>query len=131
MPELSVENNDLEVVDEIRLLGIIIRSDMKWMANTENMVMKANKRLWILRRLKYLGAQEPDLVDIYTKQIRSVLELAVPVWSSGITLSEQIDLERIRRSATHIILGEDFVSYKEALKTLERKHSNREEINSV
>ena len=119
MPELSVENHDLEVVDEMRLLGLIIRSDMKWMANTENMVMKANKRLWILRRLKYLGAQEYDLVDIYTKQIRSVLELAVPVWHGGITLSEQIDLERIQRSATHIILGEDFVSYKEALKSLE------------
>ena len=47
LPELSLENNELEVVDEIRLLGIIIRSDLKWIANTENMVIKANKRLWI------------------------------------------------------------------------------------
>ena len=101
MPELSVENNDL---DEMRLLGLIIRSDMKWLSNTEHMVMKANKRLWIMRRLRYLGAQELDLVDIYTKQIRSVLELAVPVWHGAITLSEQIDLERIQRSATHNIL---------------------------
>ena len=118
MPELSVENNGLEVVDEMRLLGLIIRSDMKWLSNTENMVMKANKRLCIMRRLRYLGAQELDLVDIYTKQIRSVLELAVPVWHGGITLSEQIDLERVQRSATHIILGDDFVSYREALKSL-------------
>ena len=44
MPELSVENNDLEVVDEMRLLGLIIRSDMKWLSNTENMVMKANQK---------------------------------------------------------------------------------------
>ena len=51
MPELSVENNDLEVVDEMRLLGLIIRSDMKWLSNTDNSVMKANKRLWILRSI--------------------------------------------------------------------------------
>ena len=68
-PEFSLENNDLEVVDEMRLLGIVIKSDLKWTANTENMVQKANKRIWILRRL-----------DVYIKQIRSVLELAVPVW---------------------------------------------------
>ena len=118
MPELSLDDNELEVVDEIKLLGLVIRSDLKWVSNTENIVNKANKRLWILRRLKYLGAQGIDLVDIYIKQIRSVLELAVPAWHSGITLVEQIDIERVQRCAAHIILGEDYNSYKEALKTL-------------
>ena len=115
MPEISLDNNELEVVDEIRLLGLIIRSDLKWISNTENMVKKANKRLWILRRLKFLGAQEHDLVDIFIKQIRSVLELAVPAWHSGITLAEQIKIERIQKSAAHIILGHSYESYKDAL----------------
>ena len=118
MPEISLENNELEVVDEIRLLGLIIRSDLKWISNTENMVKKANKRLWILRRLKFLGAQEHDLVDIFIKQIRSVLELAVPAWHSGITLAEQIEIERIQKSAAHIILGDSYESYKDALTSL-------------
>ena len=82
------------------------------------MVKKANKRLWILRRLKFLGAHEHDLVDIFVKQIRSVLELAVPAWHSGITLAEQIELERIQKSAAHIILGDSYQSYKDALTTL-------------
>ena len=30
----------------------------------------------------------------------------------------KFDLERIKRSASHIILGEDFASYREALKSL-------------
>ena len=55
---------------------------------------------------------------IYTKQISSVLELAVPVWNNGITLVEQLDIERIQRSAAHIILGAQYDSYKTALKTL-------------
>ena len=45
MPEINIKNNTLEVVNEIKLLGITIQSDMKWISNTKNMVMKANKRL--------------------------------------------------------------------------------------
>ena len=118
MPELSLDDHDLEVVEELRLLGIIVRSDMKWSSNMENMTKKANKKLWILRRLKYLGADEGDLVDVYTKQIRSLLELAAPAWHGAITQEERTDIERIQKSAAHIILGEDYFSYKVALKFL-------------
>ena len=44
--------------------------------------------------------------------------MAVPVWHSGSTLNEQLDIERIQKSAAHIILGEYYISYKEALTTL-------------
>ena len=106
----------LEVVDEIRLLGIIIRSDLKTVSNTENLVNRANKRLWIVR--VSLGAQQDDLLDVYTKQVRSVLELAVPAWHGAITLVEQQDIERIQKCVAHIILGDKYVSYKQALLTL-------------
>ena len=29
-PEISIEQNDLEVVEEVRLLGLMITSDLKW-----------------------------------------------------------------------------------------------------
>ena len=118
MPEVVIDDNELEVVDEIRLLGLIIRSDLKWISNTANIVAKANKRLWILRRLINLGATTDDLLEIYTKQIRCVLELAVPAWQSGLTQAEKIDIERIQKCACHIILGSDYISYKSALKNL-------------
>ena len=119
MPEMTIDDHELEVVDEIRLLGLIIRSDRKWTSNTKNMIAKANKRLWILRRLKYLGAKQTDLVDIYTKQIRCVLELAVPAWQGSISQVEKLDLERIQKCACHIILGESYESYRNALKMLD------------
>ena len=65
-----------------------------------------------------MGASQADLVDIYLKQIRCVLELAVPAWSGSINLADQIDIERIQKSAAHIILGRSYLSYKDALKTL-------------
>ena len=102
----------------MRVLGLIIRSDMKWSSNTENMVSKANKKLWILRRPVNSGARTEDLLDVYCKQVRSLLELDVPAWQSGIKLEEKSDIERIQKSACHIIMGENYNSYKNALRTL-------------
>ena len=34
MPKLEVGDHELELVEEMRLLGRIIQSDMKWSANT-------------------------------------------------------------------------------------------------
>ena len=45
MPELRIDDHELEVVDEIWLLGLVIRSAMSWISNTSNIVSKANKRL--------------------------------------------------------------------------------------
>ena len=64
MPEIVIDDHELEVVDEIRLLGLILRVDLKWTYNILNMILKANKRLWILRRLKNLGAQQSDLLNV-------------------------------------------------------------------
>ena len=125
MPDLRMEEHELEVVDEVRLLGIIISSDLKWSANTENMIKRAYKKLWIIRRLKGLGASEIDLVELYTKMIRSILELAVPAWQGAITQQERINLERVQKSAAHIILGDNYFSYKMAL-----KHLNLESLES-
>ena len=73
-------------MEEMRVLGITITSDMNW-------------------RLKNAGAKQDDLVDIYCKQVRSLLKFEVPAWHGGITNGEHIDIERIQKSACHIILG--------------------------
>ena len=118
MPKMIIDDQELEVVSEVHLLGLTLRSDMKWVSNTNNMISKANKRLWILRRLKNLGAKIPDLVEVFTKQIRCVLELAAPAWQGAICQAEKQDLERIQKSACHIILGNDYITYQNALQAL-------------
>ena len=57
-PEIKLSNNPIEVVEEIKPLGLAIRSDLKWTTNTQNTITKANKRLWMLRGLKNLGAEK-------------------------------------------------------------------------
>ena len=72
----------------------------------------------MIRRLKNLGANSEELLGVYIKQVRSVLELAVPVWQPGLTQLETQQIERVQKCAMHIILGENYTDYYDALETL-------------
>ena len=57
-------------------------------------------------------------MDVYTKQVRCVLELAVAAWSTGITLGQVAQIERVQKAAFAVILGDDYIDYKNALAML-------------
>ena len=48
--------------------------------------------------------------------IRSLIEQSSVVWHSSITKGEQKDLERTKKVALQIILGQDYSSYDDSLK---------------
>ena len=62
----------IEMVEEIRLLGLVARSDLRKTSNTEEMMKKAYRKLWALRRPKGMSANVQDLKDIYNKQVRCI-----------------------------------------------------------
>ena len=49
-PNLTLNDTPLEVVEEIRLLGVMVSSDLPWRSNTTTMCKKAYSRLWMLQR---------------------------------------------------------------------------------
>ena len=94
-------------------------------------------KLWMLRRLNIFGAKNSELVDIYKKQVRSILEFASPVWASGITKENSKQIERVQRCALAIILGTDYISYKNGLSilkierlTIRRKNVHKKQLNT-
>ena len=58
------------------------------------------------------------IFDVYTKEVRSILELAVPVWHSGLTRLQSKDIERIQKISFKIILGPVYENYTQACKYL-------------
>ena len=129
-PRFNFNNNELEVVEETKLLGLVLRNDLSWASNTNYMVKRSNKKLWTLKRLRKLGANTKDLVDVYCKQIRSILEFSVQVWHPSLTEEDKAKIERVQKSAFHIILGQNYKSYNSALSTLKMKSlfSRREQL---
>ena len=62
MPRLSTEKDkNLEVVEEFKLLGLMFQSNLRWLSNTDFICQKAYARLWMLRRLKSLGANQNEM----------------------------------------------------------------------
>ena len=64
-PVVNMENTQLEIVENMKLLGVVISSNMKWHVNTEYITRRGYSRLWILRRLKLFGLTVEDLLDTY------------------------------------------------------------------
>ena len=64
------------------------------------------------------------ILDVFVKEVKSVLELAVPAWHSGLTLKQAANIKRVQRVAVNIILSDCLTglseySYHEALELLE------------
>ena len=121
-----MNKESVELVEQMKLLGVIITSDLKWHENTNHITKKAFGKIWMLRRLKCMGATRQVLLDIYAKHVRSVVEFSSVVWTSGLTRESIIQIERVQKIAFAVILGPDYKSYKEAcvsltMETLEKR----------
>ena len=122
MPKCHFDNGDiLDVVEEIKLLGVKIRSDLSWSTQCDYMCQRGFARLWMLRRLKPFGTTTDELLEVYRTQIRCIMEFAVAVWNAGLTKNQVKQLERVQKCAFAIILGPEYIDYTNALKILNMK----------
>ena len=120
MPELSIKPGpNLELVESCKLLGVIIQSNLRWNEKTDFICKRAFDRMWMIRRLKLLGASTKELVDVYAKQVRSILEQAVPVWSPSLTISHVAQIERVQKTFCAVVLGPKYTDYSTALVDLD------------
>ena len=53
-----IPGSKLEVVNELKLVRYQLRSDLSTNSNTRYIVKRAWKIMWVIRRLKALGASE-------------------------------------------------------------------------
>ena len=117
-PAISIDATRLQVVSEIKLLGIYIQSDLKWDKHMNEVVKRANGKLYMLRLLKSHGLPRCDLLTIFQSYVRPVLEYAAPVWHGGITRNQNDKLERIQKRALRIIFGDQYTTYDETLQLI-------------
>ena len=116
-PELYLKpGSRLEVVDEMKLVGYQLRSDLKTISNTRYIIKRAWKRMWVVRRLKTLGASEKDLLSVLRAQVLSVLQFATPAWSTLITQKESDQIESVLKTGLYLVYGQRYESFSWALR---------------
>ena len=103
--DLMIGNEKLSYVNKAKVLGIWLQSDLKWDTQIDNMVKKANKKLFMLRSLKKFGFDQDELITVYKSYVRPVIEYCDVVWHSGLSNNQINDLERIQKRACRTMLG--------------------------
>ena len=62
---LKINNETIERIGEVKLLGLWITTWLDWDKNTREMCRRAYARMTMLIKLKYVGVGKADLIDIY------------------------------------------------------------------
>ena len=65
------------------------------------------------------GATLEDMKHIYKLFVRSSLEHSSSVWHTSLSKENETDLERIQKSAFRLMLGNKYISYKNAQNVLQ------------
>ena len=107
IPLTEIENKITERVNSYKVLGLWIDDNLKWDTNTEKIIKKAAKRLFLLKIIKSYGASTDDMKRFYVAVIRPTLEYGAQVWNGGITKDQSNEIERIQKRALKIIYKED------------------------
>ena len=84
----------------------------------------------VQRNLQKYGATEAQMIEVSIQQIRSVAEMACPVWN-WCRLQEVTSLEQIQRTAMAVIRGENHTNYREALEHFKIKNTKRRTVSEV
>ena len=115
---IKLGEENVETVSNTKLLGTVITNNLKWNANTSELVKKGNARMQLLRSVASFTRNRADLTTIYKLFIRAVLELNSSVWHSTLSQENKQDLERVQKTAFKIILRKEYISYENAQKNL-------------
>ena len=73
------------------------------------------------KELKNMGGSQEDLIDVYLKQIRCLLEYGAPVWNGSLTSENIEDIEGVQKAFMHILLQDKYTTYENALKVTKLK----------
>ena len=108
----------LQVVDQMKILGTIVKSNLSWDDNCYELIRKVNARMQLLRGVQNFGASKEEMVHLWIIFGRSVLEQSCMVWHSSLKQENSDDLERTKKSFVKLVLREKYSNYEDSLVNL-------------
>ncbi len=103
---ITIDKTPVERVSSFKFLCIHITEDLTWSAHTDAVLKKAHQRLFFLRRLRKFGTIPRILRSFYTCTVHSILTGCITAWFGNSTAGNRRALQRVVRTARHIVGGE-------------------------
>ena len=102
-PPLTFGDTFIERVNTHKHLGLILSSDLDWTQQINEVSLKANRKLSVLRSVKLLNRQTLDL--LYKLTVRSVIDYALPIYYKSLKLTDLARLDSIQYKAGKLVTG--------------------------
>ena len=112
---LELKGQNIEIVDQMKILGTVIKNDLSWNDNCDMIIRKVNARMQLLRNVYSFGATTEEMVHLWVVFCRSVAEQSCVVWHSSLSQENIDDIERTQKTFSKMILKEKYVNYENAL----------------
>lgn len=110
---VTIEWKQIDVVHHAKVLGLTVSKNLLWNNHVNNVINKANKRLFFLVQLKREKVPVTDIINFYCACIRPVLEYGAQVFHYAPPEYLQENLERVqKRDLSFIFPG---ITYEERL----------------
>ncbi|XP_070408498.1 ryanodine receptor 3 [Nothobranchius furzeri] len=100
---LSINGSSVEIVNNIKFLGVHLDKDLTWSLNTSFLYKKSQQRLFFLRRLRKAQLPPTMLTTFYRGTIESILSCCITAWFGNCAISDRKTLQRIVKTAEKII----------------------------
>ena len=124
---ILINGDTLEVVENVKLLGLNISSNLTWNIHINEIVEKASKRLYFMIQLKRAKVVRTDL-GLFYSSCRSIMDYAVPVFHYSLSKYLTRELEHVQKRSMSVICPGH--GYHEALDIMNLKElaSHHDEI---
>ena len=102
-PPLIFNNNVIDRVNTHRHLGVYLTSNLDWSMQINDVCLRANRKLAVLRSVKFLKRNTLDL--LYKITVRSLIDYALPIYSNNLKLTDLARLDRLQYKAGKLVCG--------------------------
>ena len=102
-PPLLFKDNFIQRVNTHRHLGVYLTSNLDWTTQIHDICLKANRKLAVLRKVKFLKRKTLDL--LYKITVRSVIDYSLPIYGNSLKQTDLARLERLQYCAAKLVTG--------------------------
>ena len=111
--QYNINGVNIQPTTWVKDLGVIITNDLKWEAHINNIVKKANRKLFLIRKA-FRFLDETTFKTLFGTYILPILEYSSSVWSPYLTKDITL-LEGVQRRATKMLQSLKNLPYEERL----------------
>ena len=108
-PSITINDTDVEIVDDFKFLGIMLNKHLKWTTHTDMIANKISKYIGVLNRLKHTLPPR-ILITLYNTLILPHFYYGLPLWGHHTSR-----LHKLQKRAFRTITNSKFNAHSEPI----------------